>query len=166
MRKETIVDAENKIDIKYGRLFPWPFLLLAVILLVVGLSLIVEKTMVSGMLIVVGGFILSGYEGTDIDTVGKTYREYKSFFFLKTGERIRYARIEKIFISTSKTKQQLYTAHTTKSSIFENIEFNGFIKFDDGAKVQLLRNRKKADLLKALEKISAFLRVSVEDNTV
>ena len=74
--------------------------------------------------------------------------------------------IEKIFVNTSKTKQRFYTAHTNHSSSFENLEFNGFIKFSDGEKVQLLRRRKKSELLKELNRVATFLNVPVEDHTV
>jgi len=156
---------KNKIDIKYGSLFPWPFQLIAVLVFIAAVSLVTEKPALSILFMIAGVFIISGYEGTEIDIAAKTYKEYKSFFLIKTGNSVSYSGIEKIFINTSKTRQQLYTAHTTKSSIYENIEFNGFLKFDDGEKIQLLTRRNKKELIKALEKISALLQVSLEDNT-
>ena len=152
-------------DIKYGRLFPWPFLFMGGIVLVIGLTLLVENTLVSIILIAVGGFILSGSEGTEIDKTAKHYREYNAFFFIKSGRNVPYSGVEKIFINTSKSKQKMYTAHTTHGSVYENVDFNGFLKFNDGTKIQLLRKRRKADLLKALENIATFLDVPLEDNT-
>ena len=61
----------DKIDVKFGSLFPWPFRLIAVVVLVVGLSLILEKTFLSIGLILIGGFILSGAEGTEINRTEK-----------------------------------------------------------------------------------------------
>lgn len=155
----------DKINIRYGSLFPWPFQLIAVIVLIVGLSLVISRPVPAVGLILFSVLILSGSEGTEIDKAEKTYRDYKSFFFLKSGSKERYTGIEKIFINTSKSKQTVHTAHTNKSSIFENIEFNGFLKFDDGTKIQLLQKRKKEDLLRALNRIASFLNVPVEDNT-
>ena len=60
----------------------------------------------------------------------------------------------------------MYTVHTNHSSIFETLEFNGFLKFSNGEKVQLLRKRKKSDLIKELKKVATFLNVAIEDNTV
>jgi hypothetical protein len=156
----------DKIDVKFGSLFPWPFRLIAVIVLLVGLSLILEKTFLSIGMMLIGGFILSGSEGTEINRTEKSYLDYKSFFFMKSGDKKKYSDIEKIFVSTSKTKQQLHTVHTNHSSIFENVEFNGFLKFSNGEKVQLLRKRKRSDLLKELKKVATFLNVTIEDNTV
>lgn len=155
----------DKIDIKYGSLFPWPFRLIAFIVLVLGLALILEKTFLSIGLMLVATFVISGYEGTEINRAEKSYLDYKSFFFVKSGDRKKYSDIEKIFVGASKTKQRFYTAHTSHSSTFENLEFNGFLKFSDGEKIQLLRKRKKSDLMKELKKVATFLNVRVEDNT-
>lgn len=156
---------ENKIDIKYGSLFPWQFQLIAALIFVVGLSLIVEKTLIAVLLMLFGAFILSSYEGTEIDKGAKTYREYQAFFLVKFGVTMKYSAIEKIFVTASKKKQKVYTAHTNHSSTFENVEFNGFLKFNDSTKIPLLRKRKKIDLIHRLEGISKFLDVPLEDNT-
>jgi hypothetical protein len=155
----------DKVDIKYGSLFPWPFRFLALLILLVGLSLIIERTILSIGLMLVGGFILSGYEGTEINKAEKSYFDYKSFFFVKSGERKKYAGIEKIFINASKIKQKLYTARTNHSSTFAHVAFNGYLKFSNGEKIQLLQKRNKADLLSALQKVATFLDVPLEDNT-
>lgn len=156
---------KNKIDIRFGSLFPWHFQLVAASVLLVALSLIIEKTFVSIGLILICGFILSGQEGTEIDKEERSYRDYKSFFFLKSGSKVKFTAIEKIFVSTSKMRQQIFRIHTNQSSIFEHIEYNGFLKFSDGTKIQLLRKRKRSDLIKALKNIAAFLEVPLEDNT-
>jgi|SRR5688572_16347296 len=157
--------SREQIDIKYGRLFPWPFLLIAVIILIASLPLIIEKPMAATILIAVSGFILTGYEGTVIDKTSRTYMEYKSFFFIKTGRKKKYADMEKIFINYSKSSQRLYTAHTNHSSTFSNVEFNAFLKFNDGEKVKLKSKRSKADLIKYLQPISSFLNIPIEDNS-
>jgi hypothetical protein len=155
----------DKIDVRYGSLFPWPFRFIAALVLIVGLALIVEKTFLSIALMFVSGFVLSGYEGTEINKAAKSYFDYKSFFFLKSGEKKNYDDVEKIFVSTSKTTERLHTAHTSHSSTFQHLEFNGFIKFNNGEKIQLLRKRKKSDLIRGLEKVASFLNVPIEDNT-
>jgi len=155
----------KKIDIRYGSLFPWTFRFLAVLVLIAGLSQLVDRPFLSFALLLVGGFILSAAEGIVIDPTEKNYREYNSFFFLKSGAKVKYSGIEKIFVGTSKTKQQVHTAYTNNSSIFENMQFNGFLKFNDGTKIKLLSKRKKEDLINALNKIAKLLDVPVEDNT-
>ena len=160
-----MANTKTKIDIRFGSLFPWPFQLIAALVLLVALFLLVEKTIVSVGLILICGLVLSAYEGTEIDKGDKNYRDYKSFLFLKSGSKVPFTGMEKIFVSTSKTSQRLHTAHTNKHSIYENIEYNGFLKFSDGTKIQLLRKRKKEDLINALRNIATFLDVPLEDNT-
>jgi hypothetical protein len=157
--------SRKQIDIKYGRLFPWPFLLIAIIIFIVAVSLIIEKPIVAGVLVAVSGFILTGYEGTVIDKTSRTYLEYKSFFFFKTGRKKKYSDVEKIFVNISKSTQRLYTAHTSHSSTFSNVDFNAFLKFNDGEKIKLKSKRSKAHLIKYLEPISRFLNVPIEDNS-
>jgi hypothetical protein len=155
----------DKIDVKFGSLFPWPFRFIALVVLLVGLSLILERTFLAIGLMLVGGFILSGAEGTEINRKEKTYVDYKSFFFLKSGEKKKYSGVEKIFVSTSKMQQLLYNVHASHPSTYEHLEFNGFLKFQGGEKIQLLRKRRKSDLMKGLEKVAGFLNVPIEDNT-
>jgi hypothetical protein len=157
---------KKRIDIRYGSLFPWPFQFIAGIVLIIAATLIVERTIAAIAFMLLSGLVITASEGTEIDLFNKTFLEYKSFFFIKSGTKENYSGMEKIFINTSKTKQQLYTAHTTKSSIYENIEYNAFLKFDDGTKVHLLQKRKKAHLMKRVDKFAAELDVPVEDQTV
>jgi hypothetical protein len=156
--------SQKSITVKFGNLFPWIFLLVALAVLVMALLTATDRPTLSICLMLASGIVLTGQEGTEIDRYAKRYREYKSFFFIKSGRWINYAEVEKIFVNTSKSSQRLYTAHTTKSSIFENVDYNGFLKFADGKKVHLLKKRKKAELLDALNPIAGFLDVPLEDN--
>src|SRR6187402_2378531 len=108
--------ASKKIDIRYGSLFPWTFRFIAVLVLIAGLALIIDRPFLSIALLLIGGFFLSAAEGIVIDVTEKIYREYNSFFFLKNGNKVKYSGIEKIFIGTSKMKRQVLTAHTNHSS--------------------------------------------------
>lgn len=154
----------HKIDIRFSRLFPWHFLFLAGIVLIIGMGLIVQKPILSILLVTGSVFVLSGYSGTEIDKAAKTYKEYNSFFFfIKNGKKIQYTAIEKLFITRSKVTQRMYS-RTNHAGVFSNIEFNGYIKFQDGTKIQLLNTRKKEKLVSALKKISNFLNVTIEDH--
>jgi hypothetical protein len=157
---------KKKIDIRYGSLFPWPFQFIAGIVLILVATLIVERTIVAIAFMIFSGLVITASEGTEIDLSNNTFLEYKSFFFIKSGTIEKFNGMEKIFINASKTKQRLYTPYTTKSSLYENIVYNAFLKFDDGTKVHLMQKKKKALLMKRLDKIAADLGVPVEDQTV
>ena len=155
--------AQNIIDIKTGNLFPWPFQVLAVILSLIGLSVIAGQLVLGLCLLGASMFVFSGYSGIEIDKANGSYREYLSFLFLKSGKKIKYGAIEKIFINSSKVKQQMHTAHTSHSSIFTDIEFNGYLKLENGDKIHLLTKRKKEKLVLELNKIALFLNVQIDD---
>lgn len=155
-----------KIDIKSGSLFPWQFQFLGAIVFVIGLALIFERTLLSILLLFASVFILSAYSGTEINKQENVYREYMSFFLIKSGKQVKFGGIDKIFINSSKITQRFHSAHTTQSSIFTSEEFNAYLKFDDGTKIHLVSKRNKKRLNKMLEKTSAFLHVPVVDNTV
>lgn len=158
-------DYKNKIDIKIGFLFPRHFLFLAGIVLIIGLGLITERTSLSIFLMITSVFVLSAYSGTEIDKAENTYREYNSFFLIKSGKKVKYSGIEKIYITSSKVTQQVYS-RSSQSAFFTNTKFNGYLKLDQGKKIYLLNKRKKENLVRSLKKISAFLNVPIEDNTV
>jgi hypothetical protein len=101
----------DKIDVKFGSLFPWPFRFIAVIVLLVGLSLILEKTFLSIGLMLIGGFILSGAEGTEINRAEKSYLDYKSFFFVKSGDKKKYSGVEK-YLSVLQKPNSTFTRPT------------------------------------------------------
>jgi hypothetical protein len=156
---------KTKIDIQTGILFPWHFQLIAVIVLAAGLVAIIEKPILSVILLTGSLFILTGRSGVIINRSENVYQEYMSFFFIKNGKKIRYTGVEKIFINTSKVSHRMYTAHTSHSSIFSQVEFNAYLKLDNGVKVHLASSRKKEKLLRELTKISSFLNAPLEDNT-
>jgi hypothetical protein len=156
---------ENRIDLRTGTLFPWPFQLLAGIVCLAGLFFLNDKLVLGLCLIGASAFVFSGYSGIEIDKGEKKYREYMSFFFLKSGKEIKYVGVEKIFINSSQVRQQMHTAHTNHSSVYTNIEFNGFLKLEDGKKIHLLTRRKKDKLIHELKKIALFLAVPLDDTT-
>ncbi len=157
--------SNQRIIIPYGSLFPWQFRFVGGIVMLVGLTLIFDKAILAIVLLMAGGLIVFSYEGTVIDKAAKTYQEYNSFFFIKTGERVKYAGIEKIFINSIKQKRRMYTAHTNHSSTFESLAFSSFLKFNDGTKIELLKKSDKSALVRTLKEIAAFLDTPLEDKT-
>jgi hypothetical protein len=157
---------QDVMDIKFSRLFPWHFLFLALIVGVSGLALITERTILSLCLIIASGLVITASSGTEINRSEKTYKEYHVFFFvLKTGSKIKYTAIEKLYITRAKVTQTMYS-RTNHSASFSDIEYNAYIKFVNGTKVRLLNNRDKTRVVASLKKISAFLGVTVEDHAI
>lgn len=151
------------IDIKSGPLFPWQFRLVAVLAIIGAVAIFQDHYWVSAVLILVGVIGLVSYEGTEVNAENKTFREYTSLLFIKTGKFSNYLEVEKIYITRSKQSQQMYTAHTTHSSVFEDVVYNAFLKFESGEKVHLLTSKDKDKLVKVLEPLCKKLTMDVVD---
>lgn len=158
---------ETKLDIRCGTLFPWHFQLIAVLILIAGVTLISGKPAMGSVLVIAAGFILTAASGTEIDTAQNRYREYTSFYFIvKGGKWKMFTGAEKVFINSSKKSTRMHTAHTNHSSVFSDQEFNGYLKLNDGTKIHLLTSRKKEKLAVSLNKAASFLHVPLQDNTI
>ena len=154
------------VDIKSGALFPFPFLVLGAVVLVAGVAVVTTQFLLSIFLMLTAGIILTAHEGTEIDPSKNTYREYQSYLFIKKGKVTEYDQIEKIFVNATKVSQRMYTAHTSNSSTFSNVEYNAYLKFTDGVKIFLLSKKNKARLLARLEKVARALNIPVTDSTL
>lgn len=157
----------NKIDIRSGTLFPWHFQLIAVLILISGLALVIEKPVIGAVLSFAGGFILSAASGTEIDLGKNRYREYIAFYFvIRSGKWRKFPGAEKLFINAAKTSTRAYTARTSHSSVFIDTEFNGYLKLNTGEKIHLINARKKEKLTSKLQPVASMLNCPLQDNTL
>ncbi len=158
--------AKRTIDVKAGRLFPFPFLVIGGVSLFAGLFIILSVPIGGLVLLFIGGLIFTAYEGTEIDPTARTIREYYSFLFLKTGRATRYESIEGMTIHKAQISQKMFTAHTTKSSTFRYTEYRAYIKMAGEEKVLLMRNKNKARLMEEARKIAQALNTTIADYAV
>lgn len=159
--------AETKamIDIRSGRLFPFPFLVIGAACCFASLVLLSTSALLAAPLFLLGAAIITAYEGTEIYPGSRYYREYQSFLFLKKGKRRKYESLEKIFINLAKVSQRIHTAHTMKSATFTNVEYNAYLKFGDGTKIFLCSDKSKSRLLQKLSGTGRDLEIPVVDNS-
>ena len=153
------------IDIKAGRLFPFHFLILGGILLLAGVIVAVNYPIASAILLPLGLLIVTAYEGTEIDTSARTFREYNCFLFIKSGKRITYKSLEGVFIHKAKVTQKMFSPRTMNSSTFTHVEYNAYLK-TDREKIFLMSGRNKMRLLKKVQSIAALLKTPVADHAV
>jgi hypothetical protein len=149
------------IDIKFGSLLPWQFRVASVGAIVVAFAILQNYWWVSLLIIAASFFVLVSHEGTEIDTVNKTFRSYTSFFFFKTGEFEKYTEVERIFINSGNQSMKMYSAHTSLSTTIKERVFNAYIKFSNGEKVHLLTSKSKEDVMKKLVPISNLLKMEI-----
>lgn len=161
-----LADRSDTVDIKCGRLFPLPFLVLGGAVFLAGVGSITHLPWIATILILLGATVLTAYEGTEISPATKTLREYNAFLFLiRTGKSVKYESIEKIFVNSASVSQKIYTAHTLNSSTFTNLEYNAWLKLGDGSKIFLASDRRKERLLKRFEGIARTLHTQLTDTT-
>ena len=155
----------NTIDIKAGKLFPFHFFILGCILLFAGAIVAVNYPIATAILVPLGLLIVTAYQGTEIDTGAKTFREYNSFLFIKSGKKIKYKTLEGVFIHRAKISQKMFTPRTMNSSTFTHVEYNAYLK-TDREKIFLTSGRNKMKLLERVRSIAAALNTSVADHAV
>lgn len=157
---------KTKIDIRSGSLFPWHFQLIAVFILIAGITLFIQKPVVGSILVLASGFMLSASSGIEIDKAKNKYREYMSFYFiLKNGKWRKFTGAEKVFINNSNVSSTLYTARTNQRAVFKKIEYNAYLKLTDGTKIHLASNTKKEKLVATMNQATSFLNIPLQDNT-
>jgi hypothetical protein len=148
----------KKIDITCGKLLPWHFRVLAIGIIGTGIVMGNYSTVIAALSILVGISMLTATEGTEIYPTNKTYREYNSFFFARSGKLLKYNTIERIFINSSRVKEIMHTAHTSQSSTFVNTEYRAYLKLDNGEKILLTKKRNKDSLLQQMKKVADELQ--------
>jgi len=156
----------TSIDYKSGKLFPIQFQFFGGVLLLIGLGVATNYIVVGLILILIAASILTGQSGVDFDSELKAYRAYKSFLFIKSGENKKYQGVEKIFINSQAISQRMYTMHTNHGSDFKSLEYNAYLKFDNGIKIYLDTNKDKKALIDKLQELAGFLKTEVVDATI
>ena len=154
------------LNIRTGRIFPWHFQLIAVVIVIGAVAVFITNFIFSMVLLVIGISILTAHSGVLIDPGQKTYRAYNSFIFIKTGSVLPYVGIEKIFLNANKESQKVYTAHTLDSTNFKNTMYDGYLKFVDGTKIHLISDKNKATIMAELNGYADILGIDLHDNTV
>lgn len=157
--------SSNVVDVRGALLFPLPFLMLGAGFVLAGIGVVVSYAIVGLILIVVGIMMVTAYEGTEIDPDRHLYREYNAFLFLKTGKRKSFEGIEKVYVNSGKVSQRMYSAHTSSSSVFHNVEYNAYLKLSSGEKIFLFTDRNKNRMLRRTKRIAESLHTALHDNT-
>jgi hypothetical protein len=153
------------IDLRFGYLFPWHFRLIGLLGLIGAVGIFQPYLFWSLILILVSALILSAAEGTEINIVNNSLREYTSYLFMKTGKFNRIPPVEKLFVTKGAEAQVMHSAYTNHSATFESVAYNGYLKCASGEKIHLLRDKKKEHLIQKLVPLSEGLKVDIIDHS-
>ena len=155
--------SNKKFDFKGGKLFPWHFQLVGLLLGLGGLAAIVGSPIIAPFFILIGALILTAYSGVEFD--GDSFKEYNSFLFMKNGKKKRLGGVEKIFVNSRRMSQKIYTVHTNASVTAKNIEYSAYLKFENGIKIHLADEKNKGKLMERLGPLRDFFGTHIQDNT-
>ncbi len=157
---------QHKYNIRTGALFPWYFRVIGVILIFTSIIIFIENPALSLFLFILGTFIVISFSGFQIDFKNNTYLAYYSWFHLfKSGKQKNYDGVEKLYINANNVSRKYYTAHTMQSSSFKNVEYDAYIKFDNGEKEYLCSNKKLDKLKHKISPLAEALNIIITDNT-
>ena len=153
------------IDIRFGSLLPWPFHFVAGMAILFAISIAGMHPWIALLFILGSIFVFTSSEGTEIDLDSKRFREYTSFFLMKTGEWIPFDEIEKIYVNKNKMRQQMSPSRTGFTTSITYSEFSAFVKFNEDEIVQLIKHKNKQKVMERAEVWSQQLNIPLYDNT-
>ena len=159
-------ESSSQLDFKSGKLFPFHFQIVAVILIIPAVAFFPDHPLIAIGFLLVSALIITASYGVEFNQPNGTYREYRSFLFIKTGKAHSYPGVEKIFINAGNVSQRVYTAHTSSSAVFTNTEFRGSVKLIDGTKIFLGSGKNKEKLEVRLKALSSYLQSPLVDHTL
>jgi hypothetical protein len=93
------------------------------------------------------------------------YREYNSFYFIKSGSWKKYEDIEMLYITLSNISQRKYT-RITEGHTIKNIEYNAYFKLSTGKKNYSRTSGYKDPLCKSLSKLAHLIDLKIIDKTI
>ncbi|WP_085516093.1 hypothetical protein [Marivirga sericea] len=152
--------SNNYLNIRKGMLFPFQFQLLGYILLLTGLAVLVINILASVILVVIGGFIVTAYSGTEFKE--GHFRAYNAFGFMKFGEWQTLSKVEKLFIKKVNTSQKMY-GRANQSSIIKSIRFKAFLKFENGNSILFYETKNYNRLKEKAENMARYLNLEIVD---
>ncbi len=155
----------RKINILGDLLFPPQFQFLGIALLLGGLAALTVNVFIGPIIILLALLIFTGRDGVVFYPLEKLYKPYRSFLFIKFGEKKPYQSIDMIYVNAGKYSQKIYTAHTMQHMTKKSIEYNAFVKLSDGEKLYLGFSKDKPKLIQRFNRIAEILGTSLQDNT-
>ena len=152
------------VDVRFGALLPWTFHVLAGVSLLVAVALVMKFPLLAAIIAVVAILILSAGEGTQIDFAQKRYREYTSFWFVRTGTWTPYDTIDALFVNANKMRQRIGTYQIITSE-FMFTEYRLYLRINYDEKILLKKSKNRRALLRDATGIGKQLNMDVADYT-
>jgi len=105
---------------RLGFSFATPIILLGVVITLAGITTLFENQILGVALVVIGPFFWSSSYGSQIDTVNQQFREYNSFYGIKSGEWKPLDKLPDISVIKSKEGITVFSRSNRSSSYIED----------------------------------------------
>jgi len=155
----------NNLDVKTSLYFPWTFIFFGALLGAGGIALVVSGSAVIGVVLILTGLtLLTTHYRLAVNFETKTYHDHVWVLGLKYGEKVKFEKIEYLFIKKSKVSQTM--SMRVASSTIHKEAFDGYLKFSEKDKIHLFTKDNKEDLVAKLKVLSTALKVKIIDYSV
>ena len=105
---------------RLGFSFATPIILLGVVITLAGILALFENLILGAALVVIGPFFWSSSYGSQIDTINQRFREYGSFYGIKSGEWKSLDILPDISVIKSKEGMTVYSRSNRSTSYIED----------------------------------------------
>lgn len=160
----------SSIKILHDYCLPRHFRLFGVIALVFGAIFFSQHMNAAGLAVSVvsvalGLLILTARYGLEIDLSEMQYKEFVRLLWWQNGIWKPFDGVKKIFINRLKISERMVTRSGAKYDI-KSMEYQAYITFSDGSKIELDSDRNKDKLLLRLQGYNARLQTDMQDNSL
>jgi hypothetical protein len=152
---------KNRIDILTQHYFPYHFIVLGVVFILMGVLVSISNPLVAFGFLFFGAIFISTHSRLVIDEKRLYFNEYLWILGYKKGAQIPFEEIKYIFINRLGTKSEYgFVARLSAREIL----YKGFIKLSNGESIFLGESTTEEKLLKKIKKIAIALDLEVKKN--
>jgi hypothetical protein len=149
------------VDFKTAGYFSGTILFVTAFFVLVGAVVVAVNAIVGIVILITCVIVFTTHYRLSIDFENKVCHDYLWILGLKNGEKLKFEKIEYLFIKKKKVSQTM--SIRVASSTIRSEVYDGYLKFSETEKIHLMTKDNKKDLLDKLRIISSALKVKIVD---
>lgn len=147
------------------KLFPMPFPVLALVLIVGGAALISSFPLVSIVMLLGSILIFTAHAGFEIDREKKEYREFNSFMGIRKSKVHTFQTVNRLLINSDRVTQRYGRQLFKNKKELAYREYNIYLELQGGQRIYVATRKNKGELLHLAKALAAYLNVQVSDHS-
>jgi hypothetical protein len=152
---------KSRIDVFVNHCFPFHFIAVGVVFIVVGFIILMMHPLASVLLFIIGIALTSTHYRLVVDPGQKIYKEYLWIMGFKKGEDVSFQKIEFIYLNKLNIKSGY--GYVSRINVNDTI-YKGFIKLSDAEPVFIGESKNEQKLIKKVERISRDINIELRKN--